>query len=106
MEKGLLTIVAGLMVSACALPFDAGDESTGTSAKAVGEGQRGQPDLIIDNHYDDIPDRVSFTENWPKASDASEHFGNLARFAEVGGEVDTYRFTPNFSGPGDYRVMV
>ncbi|MCG8418195.1 MAG: hypothetical protein MJE77_09665 [Proteobacteria bacterium] len=146
--KRLFTIVAGmgLLVGACAQPFEAGEESAiddaiastkqgvtmdedgvplneSTSTKAVTEPEsasllatgraasaavteRGQPDIIIDNHHHEIGAEISFTGNWPKASAATEHFGNEGRFAEAGGEVDTYRFTPNFAGPGDYRVMV
>ncbi|MCG8422370.1 MAG: hypothetical protein MJE77_30995 [Proteobacteria bacterium] len=67
----------------------------------------GQPEVIMDNHEHDVePAGVSFTGDWPKAGTASEHFGRDGRYAESGGDRDSYRFTPDLTGPGNYRVMV
>lgn len=68
----------------------------------------GQPEVIIDNHdhHQAIPPTVSFTGFWDKATAASGHYGLTGLFAVTGGEIDTYRFTPELTGSGNYRVMV
>ncbi len=69
--------------------------------------QGGQPEVIIDNHkHDAAAAGVSFIGEWPEAGSASEHFGVDGRYAETGGAVDSYRFTPELTGSGLYRVMV
>lgn len=67
-----------------------------------------QPEVIIDNHDDHqaLPPEVSLTGTWEKATGATEQFGLEGFFAHTGGEVDTYRFTPELTGSSDYRVMV
>ncbi len=68
---------------------------------------QGQPDIIIDNHDAIVqPPEVSFTGTWYDATAASEHFGVIGVFAQTGGGSDSYRFTPNFTGAGNYRVFV
>jgi hypothetical protein len=71
-------------------------------------GPPGQPELILDNHdhHLGVPSTVSFTGFWDKATGASGHYGLTGLFANTGGEIDTYRFTPELTGSGNYRVMV
>ncbi len=71
-------------------------------------GEPGQPEIVIDNHdeHQDIPAEISLTGDWAKASQATEQFGRTGLFAATGGGFDSYRFTPEFTGSGDYRVMV
>ena len=71
-------------------------------------GPSGQPEIVIDNHdeHQELPVEISFTGDWAKASQATEHFGRTGLFANTGGDVDSYRFTPEFTGRGTYRVMV
>lgn len=71
-------------------------------------GPPGQPEIIVDNHdhHQELPSTISFTGFWDKASGATGHYGLTGLFANTGGEIDTYRFTPEFTGSGNYRVMV
>ncbi len=78
----------------------------GPSAASLLTGSRGRPDIIMDNHDATVPFGVSFSGSWPPANGASEHLGAVGRFAETGGTVDTYRFTPMFTRAANYRVMV
>ncbi|WP_428265092.1 hypothetical protein [Haliangium sp.] len=78
-----------------------------TAVVDVPRARRGQPEVIIDNHkHDDVPAGVNVGGTWLEAGSASEHFGATGLFAETGGELDSYRFTPDLEGPGTYRVMV
>ncbi|WP_428261347.1 hypothetical protein [Haliangium sp.] len=73
-----------------------------------GDAPTGEPEVVLDNHdhHQEIPSTVSFTGFWDKASGATGHFGLTGLFAVTGGELDTYRFTPELTGSGNYRVMV
>ena len=67
----------------------------------------GQPEIIMDNHdHGDPGPDITLRGTWRKASSARDHFGRTGLFAVTGGEIDRYRFTPRFTGPGNYRVMV
>ncbi|MCP3999942.1 MAG: PKD domain-containing protein, partial [Gammaproteobacteria bacterium] len=57
-------------------------------------------EIIIDS---DDPE-VSSTGTWGNATGASNHYGAMSVYATVGGSIDTFRFTPDFSVTAQFNV--
>ncbi len=57
--------------------------------------------IIIDNEDPEI----SRSSGWSFATAAQDHFGANSRFASVGGDINTYRFTPDIPVSGEFDVF-
>lgn len=64
-----------------------------------------QSGLTADIVVDDADPGATVTSGWfMNATAATEHFGTMSRYATTGGQVDTYRFTPDLPGAATYSV--
>lgn len=98
--QSLATVATFDQVGSYVIELIASDGILSDSAAISVEVITGVIEIIID----DSDATAVASGNWGNATAASQHFGNMSRYAVVGGSVDTYRFTPNLPLAGQYRV--
>ncbi len=55
---------------------------------------------------DDSDSGASSTGTWNNATAANQHYGSMSQYATVGGNIDSFRFTPNLPSTAKYDVAV